>query len=317
MAYYLGLDAGGTKTECALARDSTILARATAGTIKVMRASTEEAEGNLNSLLQAVSSQSGIMLDSIACTCVGLAGISVPRIADWVRQSLHARVSGDVLLSGDEVIALDAAFSGGAGVLVMAGTGSNIVARSSEGTLIHVGGWGPAVADEGSGNWIGKQAVRAIFDALDRDETTLLLQAVLSAWDLPDVGSLIDRANQSPGPDFSKLTPVVARCAEQEDLYAKRVLQLAGKDLGRYAVLAFQRVRAIERANIASPEIAFTGSVLRYVAPVRESMCATIRHELPGVTIQTEAVDPVQGALWRARQQNTFAEYTGKNGVKP
>ena len=39
--------------------------------------------------------------------------------------------------------------------------------------LVHVGGWGPVLADEGSGVWIGKQAVRAIFDALDHDETTL------------------------------------------------------------------------------------------------------------------------------------------------
>ena len=317
MAYYLGLDAGGTKTECALAHDSTILARATAGTIKLMRASTEEAEHNLDSLLQSVSTQAGVMLSSITCTCVGLAGISVPRIADWVRQSLHARVSGDVLLSGDEVIALDAAFPGSAGVLVMAGTGSNIVARSSQGDLIHVGGWGPAVADEGSGNWIGKQAVRAIFDAMDRNETTLLLPAVLSVWELPDVGSLIDRANQSPSPDFSKLTPVVVHCAEQKDPYAQRILQQAGKDLGTYALLALQRAHVLEPAQVALPEIAYTGSVLRHIAPVRESMFATIRLEVPGVVLQAKAVDPVEGALWRARQHSSLAEYTGRKSLKP
>src|SRR5665213_4095313 len=209
MAYYLGLDAGGTKTECALAQEDTVLAHATGGTIKILRARSEEADKNLDDLLQTISARSGISLDSITCTCVGLAGISMPRIADWARQALHARVSGDVLLAGDEEIALDAAFHGGPGVLVVAGTGSNIIGRSATGQLAHVGGWGPVLADEGSGSWIGKQAVRAIFDALDRNETTLLLETVIHHWNLPDVGGLIDIANQMPGPDFSQLTPLV------------------------------------------------------------------------------------------------------------
>ncbi len=301
MAYYLGLDAGGTKTECALAHDGTILARAASGTIKVMRTSAEEAENNLNALLQAVSTQSGISLDAISCTCVGLAGISVSRVAEWVRQALRARVSGAVLLSGDEVIALDAAFFGGPGVLVMAGTGSNIIARSTEGHLIHVGGWGPALADEGSGNWIGKQAVRAVFDALDRDEPTLLLEKIMETWNLPDIASLIDLANQSPGPDFSKLTPLVVDCTQRGDGYAQRVLQEAGEKLGLYTVLALRRLQAAEMANNKLPEVAFTGSILRHIAPVREAMCSTILREVPGVRIQAHAVDPVEGALWRAR----------------
>ena len=301
MAYYLGLDAGGTKTECALAHDSKILARSVSGTIKVMRASNQEAAHNLDELLQSVSRQSGIALDSIQCTCVGLAGISVPRVADWVRQSLHARVSGEVLLSGDELIALDAAFSGGPGVLVMAGTGSNIVARSSHGELIHVGGWGPGLADEGSGNWIGKQAVRAVFDALDHGESTLLQEKIQQFWSLRDLAHLIDLANQLPGPNFSKLTPLVVDCAQQRDRYAQRVLQHAGQKLGKYALLALHRLRAAEKSMNTEPEIAYTGSILRHIAPVREAMRSTLQHELPHIRIQSEAVDPVEGALWQAR----------------
>ena len=245
MAYYLGLDAGGTQTECALADDEAVLAHATAGSIKTMHVPVEQAEENLDELLRAVSGQSGVSLDSILCTCVGLAGISVPRIADWTRQALASRVSGEILLAGDEEIALDAAFPGGAGVLVVAGTGSNIIGRSITGQIIHVGGWGPVLADEGSGSWIGKQAVRAIFDALDRGETTLLLERILHQWGLTDIGSLIDRANQLPGPDFSALTRIVAECARQGDRCASQVLGKAGQALGMCAVLAAQRVPGV------------------------------------------------------------------------
>ncbi|MGC1784940.1 MAG: BadF/BadG/BcrA/BcrD ATPase family protein [Acidobacteriaceae bacterium] len=308
MAYYLGIDAGATKTECALAEESTILARATGGTIKVMRASEQEAGKNLDTLLESVSSKSEVPLDAIACTGVGLAGVSVPRIADWVRSALKARVSGPIVLSGDEVIALDAAFFGGRGVLVMAGTGSNMVGRAADGRLIHVGGWGPVVADEGSGGWIGKQTVRAIFDALDRGDKTLLLDHVLERWKIHTVGALIDLANQLPGPDFSKLAPLTARCAEQGDSYAHRVLEQAGNALAQYATLTARRVQAMEREfpeKGSYPDIAFTGSILRYIAPVREAMRAAILRETPGAQIQPDAVDSVQGALWRARQHCT------------
>lgn len=302
MAYFLGLDAGGTKTECALAEDDTIVSRATGDTIKIMRISPEKASGNLDALLQRISTESGVRLDSIACTCVGLAGSTVPRIANWTSMALRSRVSGDVLLAGDEEIALDAAFPESPGVLVVAGTGSNVIGRTTAGKLIHVGGWGPTLADEGSGSWIGKQAVRAIFDAMDRGETTALLPAVLDTWGLADMGSLIDTANQLPGPDFAMLTQTVVECASKNDPYACRVLQQAGDALGMYATLAVRRVSAAETEPSEPAQIAFTGSILRHIAPVREAMCDSIRQSLPKATIRLEAVDPLLGALWRARQ---------------
>lgn len=301
MAYYLGLDAGATKTACALSADDRILARATSGTIKIMRASEEEATANLDRLLHQVSAEAGVPLRSIASSCVGLAGFSVRRIAEWVGRELSARVSGEVFLCGDEEIALDAAFFGKAGVLVMAGTGSNTAARTSDGRWIHVGGWGPVVADEGSGNWIGKNAVRAVFDASDRAEKTLLFSAILEAWSIQTLGELIDRANQIPGPNFSKLPPVVVACADRGDKFAQGVLRRAGEDLGTYALLALQRLQAAEPHPASPPGIAFTGSVLHNIAAVRDAMRATIRAQAPDVEIQPEAVDPVVGALWLAR----------------
>lgn len=304
MAYYLGLDAGGTKTECALARDETILARATGGPIKILRVPKEEAEKNLDALLETICEQSGISLQSIDRTCIGLAGISVPRIADWTRQALENRISGEIVLAGDEAIALDAAFGDGAGVLVVAGTGSNIIGRTFAGQLVHVGGWGPVLADEGSGNWIGRQAVRAIFDALDHDETTPLLPEVQTQWNLPNVGSLIDLSNQLPGPNFSALTPLVAKCAKQRDPYAKRVLEQAGTLLGGYALLAVRRLQKLERKDRGLPEIAYCGGIVEHIGSVTDAMCAAIVRELPQARIRTEAADPLQGALWRARHSS-------------
>jgi N-acetylglucosamine kinase-like BadF-type ATPase len=111
----------------------------------------------------------------------------------------------------------------------------------------------------------------------------------------------VDIANRTPPPDFSQLAPIVVECAEQGDSVSQRVLELGGRLIGEDAAEAFRHVRKLD-PDAPMPGIAFTGSILEKVGYVRESMIDTIRHSLPGVHIVPQAVDPIQGALWRARQ---------------
>jgi len=60
----------------------------------------------------------------------------------------------------DVELAHAAAFGAGAGVLVVAGTGSIAVARDRQGHGRRTGGWGQLLGDEGSGFWIGRAALR-------------------------------------------------------------------------------------------------------------------------------------------------------------
>jgi N-acetylglucosamine kinase-like BadF-type ATPase len=302
MAYYLGLDAGGTKTICALARDGAILARVPGGSIKRMHVSHEEASRHLDKILQEISEQSGVSLASIDCTCVGLSGSSVPLCADWVREALKVRVGGKISICGDEMIALDAAFRGGPGVLAIAGTGTNIVARTNGGQILHVGGWGPVVADEGAGAWIGRRAVRAVFDSFDRGETTALWEVLQREWNLSDIWDLTDWANREPAPHFAKLVPEVVACAQRGDSYAAGVLRQAGEHLGSYVCLALRRWQAVEGKPLDAPAVAYTGSILSHISAVREKTCTAILEEFPAARIQPEPVDPVLGAIWQARQ---------------
>jgi hypothetical protein len=47
--------------------------------------------------------------------------------------------------------------------------------------------------------------------------------------------------------------------------------------------------------------IAFTGSVLASIAPVRDAMISRLADTLPAARVRAEAVDPLDGTLWRAR----------------
>jgi N-acetylglucosamine kinase-like BadF-type ATPase len=301
MSFFLALDAGGTKTDYVLADETRELARVRTGTIKRMRVDAVTACQNLESALAELSARTGISMANVTRTCVGTAGETVPLVKDWLRESISARVGGGLLILGDVEIALEAAFPGQAGVLVLAGTGSNVVGRTSGGELISAGGWGPALADQGSGHRIGLESLRAIFLAKDEERETLLLPAVLDFWQLSSLDHLVEHANALPAPDFSTLTGVVLSCAEQGDEIASAVLRKQGDDLAYLVRLVIRRLCRASSERRWTPPIAFAGSILENVPPVRDALMAAVQREFPTIQAPEKGVDPINGALWRAR----------------
>lgn len=306
MPYFLALDVGGTKTDYVLANDECELAKVRTGTIKRLRANAQTATANLDQALTELTARTGISMSSISCTCVGTAGESVPLVADWLRESIHSRVAGDLLLLGDVEIALDAAFQGSCGVLVMAGTGSNVAGRLPDGTLTTAGGWGPALADQGSGHRIGLEGLRAAFLTIDEGRFTLLLDAVLEFWKLPSLNHLVEYANSQPEPDFSRLTEIMLRAANLGDEVAASVLRREGEALAHLVRLIIRRLQAASTTATSTPQIslpalAFTGSIMEMVHPVREALIESVRNEFPDIQVLGGVVDPLAGAIWRAR----------------
>ncbi len=306
MPYLLAIDAGGTKTEAVLAaldpgtRTHTTLARTRTGSIKILRVGEDLATTRLRDLLSEITTLAGVPLPAIHSTCIGLAGISIPLVRQWSARALSDFLPASTLvLSGDEEIALDAAFRGGPGVLAIAGTGSNILARSPSGETANAGGYGPTVGDEGSGHWIGVNSIRHALHALDREQPTTLLEAIQQHWNLASLDDLITRVNQLPHPDFSTLVPTVARCAQAGDPVALSTLHQAGHDLAVQVITAWNRLHQPATLPV---EVAYTGSIVTHLAPVREAMRRSLTDLLPQATLQPTAVDPLDGALWQAKQ---------------
>lgn len=302
MAFYLGFDAGGTKTDCALADETQILARTQNGSIKPLRVSAEEAEANMRTLLKAISRQSAVDLKQVSRSCVGTAGVRLPQTREWMQQIISRHAGGEILVCGDETTALDAAFPGEAGVLVIAGTGSNILGRTSQGETFNVGGWGPALGDEGSGYWIGHEGLKTALRGYDLQRPTMILEKVMRFWSAPTLGDVTNIGNETPLPDFSLLAPLIVECAEAGDAVALEILHLGGQLLGESAAHAVSRLRSLE-PDAPLPGVAYVGGILKSVVMVRESMIETIHRSLPMVKVLPEAVDPVMGALWRARNR--------------
>jgi glucosamine kinase len=301
MACFLAVDAGGTKTEFLLAEEDRELGRAVTGTIKRVNADAETAARNLRDALAELERTTGVRMNAVTRTCVGTSGNTVPLVTDWLREGFAQHVSGPLLLVGDVEIALDAAFFGGRGVLALAGTGSNVAARAGNGEIMTAGGWGPILADQGAGHWIGIEGLRRGFLARDEGRPTELLEAARSLWNLPSVDALIEFANTNPPPRYgSKFARQVVGLADRGDTIAQEILEQGGRDLAYLVRLLIERIRAIEGDTFGVPTVAFAGSILAHVDRMRKSIDSALRLRYPDIRIIEKAVDPIRGALWRA-----------------
>ena len=179
----LGIDGGGTHTRASLVAGDKVLAYGENGSIKRLRVGAEAAENNLRALLDEVFAQAG--QTRVVAACCGVASPTMPGVKEWITATLKDFGAEHIEVVGDEVIALDAAFHGGPGILQIAGTGSNTVGRAADGSRENAGGWSSRLGDEGSGYWIGINAVRRALIAYDREQPTQVLKRVGEIWARP------------------------------------------------------------------------------------------------------------------------------------
>ncbi|HVT96999.1 MAG TPA: BadF/BadG/BcrA/BcrD ATPase family protein, partial [Acidobacteriaceae bacterium] len=281
------------------------VARVQTGTIKRMKADAETAEANLRRGLEELRARTGVERGNVARCCVGTAGETVPLVVDWLRDAFARHVGGELIIEGDVDVALDSVFFGQRGVLVLAGTGSNVAGRAATGEIVTAGGWGPALADQGSGHFLGLEGLRRGFLAIDERRTTRLPDIAMEFWKLGSLGELIQFANANPAPEYSKLAPLVVEAAEAGDAVAKEVVEQGGSDLAMLAGLVIEHLRDLEASSdkeFVVPAVAVAGSILECAAPVREALIAGLRARYPEITVMEKPADPPAGALWRARQ---------------
>jgi glucosamine kinase len=298
MAYYLGIDGGGTKTRCVLANEITILATAVSGGSNIVRLGEAHARESLHTAIRQACATARISPHQIQHICIGAAGAARPEIAARIR-SLFAELNPEpeIAVVGDTVIALEAAFGSGPGVIAIAGTGSIVYGRDASGRTARAGGWGFAISDEGSGHWIGRQAISVLLRARDQGRETALTALILEAWKIDSIDTLIQHANATPPPEFPRLFPIVVRAAEQQDSIAREVLARAGTELADLAAIVLRRIAP------APPyvPVAMTGSVFRQSEDVRRVFYNHLEASSPGVELRSDFVDPVLGALALAR----------------
>ncbi|HET8667177.1 MAG TPA: BadF/BadG/BcrA/BcrD ATPase family protein, partial [Terriglobales bacterium] len=133
MGIFLGIDGGGTKTTCVVGDEKNLLGTGTSGGSNVVRLGEAQARGSLEAAILKACQAAKVEPSRVERTCIGVAGASVPEVREAIRRFIAEIVPGEVIVVGDNEVALEAAFGGASGVIVASGTGSIAYGRNEQG----------------------------------------------------------------------------------------------------------------------------------------------------------------------------------------
>ena len=286
----IGVDAGGTKTTAAFARDGAIVRTAQGGPANPNVIGIDDAADAILRSIRDVAARE--QPDAIY---VGAAGAGSEAIARELESLIAAGYPRAAVRVGDDVeIALRAAIPEGPGVVLVAGTGS--VALAHDGERAHrVGGLGYLLGDEGSAAWIGLQASRLLGRVYDGranpDETSALVARHLDA---PDRAALL-RFMYGERLDVARiaaLAPSIVAFAGKGNRASTKIVQEAAKELGDLVKAAASAAKLLER----SPRVALSGGLLRENSLLTYLLETRITGDLAGAQI-LRGGNPVEGAV--------------------
>jgi glucosamine kinase len=277
----LGGDLGGTSTRILVAgADGRRCGRGIAGAGNPVSNPAGAAEALGDALGAALA---GVDPGRVRASVLGVAGLSALRTPPVAAR--FGRVWADAGLTCDPGYRadLEVAFAAGTpepdGSVLVAGTGATAGAVVGHRLTRTADGHGWLLGDDGSGFWLGREAVRAALHALDAGEPPGRLAAsVLRALDAAGPGfggpdrrrdRIIQAVHSRPGVELSALAPLVSAAYRDGDPQARSIVERAAAAL----LATIARIRGAEETT----PIVLAGSLTGDTSPVG----ATLRRLLP------------------------------------
>ena len=275
----VGVDGGGTRCRArARYADGTAIGECITGTANIL-AGIDEARDNIIAAVEGALAEGGLSKAELGRCHVGmgLAAANIPELAE--RFLASGFPFSRIALEMDGWIACRGAHPEGNGAIAILGTGTAYVVQA-EGGFTTVGGWGFQLGDQGSGAWLGHQAMRRSVLAHDGilPATPLSRQIMARFDDKPD--QMVTFCKTALPRDYGILAPLVFEAAAAGDPMAEAILAEATADIEA----ALARLVELGAARI---------SLLGGLAPLYQARLA------PAVAarIVPPAGDPLEGAL--------------------
>jgi N-acetylglucosamine kinase-like BadF-type ATPase len=290
MRRVLGIDAGGTKTVALLADErGHVLAETRGGGANLQTHGELQVEKVFHELIEGLDAHG--RADAV---CLGIAGVDRPRdrelVAGILRRLGHRERA---LIVNDALIALVAGAEERVGIVVLAGTGSIAYGRDRNGRVARAGGYGFLLADEGSGYWLGHEALRAaVRDDDGRGPATAIKALVFERLGVASVPELVPLAYEQGLAKYqiAALADVVEAAGGAGDAVAREILGRAGAELA----LAARSVAARLAFSGAFP-VLLAGGVFKACPSLVERVSASLG--LERARVRRLEVEPAQGAV--------------------
>lgn len=299
----LGIDGGGTCTRLVLANTrGSVLAALEAPSIHLDDHPEEHAIRVLAEAVTRLRHLAGRDDANVDAAFLSMGGVLTERDQEAVRAvAVAAGIAKRerIAVHHDAYGALEGGLLGREGMLLVAGTGSVCFGRTEGGREARCGNWGPLLGDEGSGHWLGREALRAVAHAHDgRGRPTALTQTICSELGIDDPDELLHRIHL---PDFGRaavasLAPTVLHLVDRHDGESMRIL-------ARGCALLATCVRVVSDELFPSrgAPLVMTGG-LTTNRTYTDALESHIARSAPGARIVEPALPPVLGAVRLAIQ---------------
>lgn len=299
--YVLGIDAGGTKTVCYLAdADGRIVGEGRGGGANLQAHGELQVEKVLHSVVEQAVGDRAILPAGV---CLGVAGVDREeddRIVRGIMRRLGFR--SHALVVNDALIALVAGVGEAAGVVLIAGTGSIAYGVNDEGFAARAGGWGFILGDEGSGYWIGKQALAAVVREADgRGPRTQLTPRVLEHFHVNRVPNLVREVydHQLPRQAVAALGAIVEAARAEGDIVAAEILNAAADELTRAVGSVIRRLAM--RGHAFTTVLA--GGMFKVIPWLGVDVTRRLAEVAPRTNVTRLEVEPAVGAVTLALRE--------------
>jgi N-acetylglucosamine kinase-like BadF-type ATPase len=275
MTLFLGVDGGGTKTEfVCIDEHGQVVARALTGTTYHLQVGFDEAVARLAQGIEAVCGQLAVSPAQLDYVFFGLPAYGEDVVVDPQLYAACGRLLGHgrYQCDNDMVCGWAGSLACADGINIVAGTGS-IGYGERQGRKARVGGWGEIFSDEGSAYWIAIQGLNAFTRMSDgRLPDGPLRQAFVDALGLSNDLDICARVMGESGlsrDGVAALAPIVVHAANEGDMRATAILELAGSELANMAHALRRRLAFEERETVL---VSWSGGVLTKQDMVRASM---------------------------------------------
>jgi N-acetylglucosamine kinase-like BadF-type ATPase len=291
----LGIDAGATKTVCLLADgEGHILAEARGAGANLAVDDELRVEKVLHGFIEEASRGTQEPPDAV---CLGMAGVDRPedgRLARTIMRRLGYR--SRVLVVNDALLALVAAVDRAPGIVIVSGTGAIVYGSNAQGQAARSSGWGHLLDDEGSGYWIGVNALKAVMREADgRGPATDLTPRILAHFGVAAASDLVhvvyyrDLSRQ----EIAGLSALVQQSLDAGDDVAREILEAAASELLRSAGSVTARLGVAQ----AAISYVLAGGVFRGVPWLAQRLSERLAEIAPRASVVTLDVEPAVGAV--------------------
>ena len=238
MKYLIGMDGGGTKTKCILTDINLNPVYETTGRpSNFLVIGTEKVSETILNLINECLYNQKISSDDVASIVLGTTGGGRRNDAELLENQIikdstkEGFTINKIRIESDARIALEGAFSGKAGSILIAGTGSIMFGKDIEGQIHRVGGFGRFIGDEGSGYRIGRKGLNAVAREYDgRGKSTKITDLLAQEFSISLPEELITEVYRNNF-NISSVAPLVFNAAESGDKIAQRILENEADEL--------------------------------------------------------------------------------------